>query len=267
MTMRSSALSDTSEIEGYGYMHQNSSRVIGLGLWGEMTDDGSTYSLTAFNEDYSPSNTFPMNYGDSWIETSYGTGEINYIVTMDYEYWDTSYYEIDAWGQIILPIGTFDALRVKKRHHRHQISDHFLFGFDKFEREFGWQWYCYEVGFAGSWMGPKDTLDNLPDSTFTIGKLSYQIANSMLSISEKEAKPAKVEILTYPNPFNSSISILTDDNADISIFDLNGKCILRNSLPSGVFRWQPKGDLTSGIYIIEIESHNGRIQKQVFYIG
>ena len=82
-------------------------------------------------------------------------------------------------------------------------------------------------------------------------------------------------INVYPNPFNPSavINIKIDEminNADINIYDLNGKLI--ENIYSGSFNpgdydfiWSPQS-LASGKYFISLESRKATTVKELIYI-
>ena len=68
-----------------------------------------------------------------------------------------------------------------------------------------------------------------------------------------ENKITKLELQTYPNPFNSSINIICNDDSDkIEIIDIKGKVIktIETSDKRQTYTWQPMADIPSGVYTI-----------------
>jgi len=279
-------ITDTTDLEGWGFSKIDPNYVEGLGLYGTLESDGSTYELATFNDTYTHSHDFPIDMSDSWIEATSGGGFIvAFGFTIDYDVQDTNWYNVDGYGQIVLPSGTFDALRITKRHWRHSHSSHILFGFDKTERRFSYIWACTELGFAVTYEGPIDSTGGMPDSTFTTGKLTMQIANSSLGVAENPAIPDDFGVYAYPNPFNSSVNLgfrgvargeAAQGQVGIQIFDISGKLVSDLPLPPAIelsrepvgslesstaggatpLVWIPDESLPSGVYYLKMV-HNG----------
>ncbi len=116
------------------------------------------------------------------------------------------------------------------------------------------------------------------------------------------AKPAKMEISAYPNPFNSAVSITAPAGAEIEIFDVNGRRVaelprlaslgtpsqakgnsplFKEGWPeAGVFLsegarlsptahsyvWRPEGNLGSGIYFVRATMGVESMTKRIVYL-
>ncbi|MGC9314036.1 MAG: hypothetical protein ACP5G4_00245, partial [bacterium] len=244
------------------------------------------------------------DYMDSWIETIEGGGSVKVdLLTINYNYEDTNWYNADGYGTIDLPTGTYDALRVKKRHWRHSWSTHWLFGFDKVERRVSYIWFCTDLGTAVTFAGPIDSTGGQPDSTFTTGDLTLQVFNNSLQVAERIAKPSSISISAYPNPFNSAVSIAIDAHVgaihelplQIDIFDVNGRMVdvigiydqpviarheaIFHKNPkdchglrprndnAGEFLWRPDPSIPSGVYLMRATALNGACaSKRIVYL-
>ena len=105
--------------------------------------------------------------------------------------------------------------------------------------------------------------------------------NSHWLNSEKNIKntlPGGIELYTYPNPFNPLMKINfylpVRENVDLKLFDMRGRLI--ESIVSGDYRegnhllsWSPSSTgfrLSNGIYIVELNTPNQRINKKVLYL-
>jgi len=105
------------------------------------------------------------------------------------------------------------------------------------------------------------------------------------SIDETEAfSPDGYHLRTHPNPFNSAVSISAPEDADIEIFDLNGRCIdvipdsdresggATKNLDSRFHGndktvvWQPSENIGSGVYLVRATVGDGEITKRVVYL-
>jgi hypothetical protein len=71
-------------------------------------------------------------------------------------------------------------------------------------------------------------------------------------------KPDEHTISSYPNPFNSAVSINTTPYAEIVIYDIQGRTIASISANAyGKALWEPRSDVGSGLYFIKssIDGH------------
>jgi hypothetical protein len=290
----SHAVTDTSDTELWLFYRVEPDGVTPLGLYGSYESTTSTDGeLSIIDEAHSLMFDFPVEYTDSWVEASNGTGHIVYgsFVNIDYDYQDTVWHTVDGYGQIILPIGTFEALRIKKFHWNHSHSDHMLFGFDKTKRTFEYSWICTELGVAAMFTGPTDSTGGMPDSMFTTGNVSFQISNSSLGVIETR-HPCYLSITTCPNPFNSAVTIFVETlhatSLQIEVFDIAGRRVetLRPSATSldkggtepvplnkgdvaqrqGVYVWQPDATIGSGVYLVRAKVGDRNITKRIVYL-
>jgi len=75
-------------------------------------------------------------------------------------------------------------------------------------------------------------------------------------------KVENYDVQVYPNPFNSSVKIIAEPSASISIYDIQGRFV---DLLDSPF-WLPDKSLKSGMYFIKINSAEHRITKRVVYL-
>ncbi|MBN1754639.1 T9SS type A sorting domain-containing protein [bacterium] len=263
------SVTESTETEGWGFYYYTSSYVDPLGLYGYHITD-ATYELWGFNDSYSHAYTWPVNIGDSWVEYSAGggTGRAG-LISVDYVYQDTMWHRVDGYGQVVLPIGTFDALRIIRRHWRHNFSDDWLFGFDRTLRDWSYAWVVTELGIAVTFTSPSDTTGSYPDSTFTVGKLTFQISNSAVGIRE-QLLPDEIETKIFPNPFNAACTIqLTglQPFGTLDIFDVNGIMVDKLIVNPGVQEviWAPS-NLGSGVYFLRNTRNNSYLVAKIIYV-
>ena len=104
-------------------------------------------------------------------------------------------------------------------------------------------------------------------------------------IEDFQEKPEEIEIVSYPNPFNSSCIITISDSRDlmhrtptnIEIYDIRGN-IVATSLPhrdmgseqgkQWIYVWKPSEKVSSGIYFVRVigETNSFISTKRIIYI-
>ncbi len=112
-----------------------------------------------------------------------------------------------------------------------------------------------------------------------INGLQYGTITSVKS-NIKTTAPTDFDLLpNYPNPFNArtiiSFNISTEQTVTISIYDLLGRrvsTLLSQKMPSGTHRvsWNGKNDngeeLSSGVYIYQLQSQSGTKQRKMLMV-
>ncbi len=88
--------------------------------------------------------------------------------------------------------------------------------------------------------------------------------SAFLSTAVRENARAENEfrLNVYPNPFNVATRISGPKNAPIRIYDIRGRFI--EQLSTDV--WAPRSSLSSGVYVILIQSADQRLSRQVLYL-
>ena len=94
--------------------------------------------------------------------------------------------------------------------------------------------------------------------------------------SDNEIKKVKMHSFCYPNPFNSSINILFQENkldqSELSIYSINGKEVYSSTISAkqNYFIWnglsQRGMPLSSGTYLIQIRMNNNITNEKIVLI-
>lgn len=79
-------------------------------------------------------------------------------------------------------------------------------------------------------------------------------------VSEINTENFKIEV--YPNPFNSTVQIGAPNDAQLFIYDINGRLI--DELKSPV--WTPHNSVGSGIYILRVFFNNKMLHTGILYL-
>ncbi len=122
---------------------------------------------------------------------------------------------------------------------------------------------------------------DFPVSAFAIavtwfhGVMVYQDSLASYVPERKLEIPAGGDIVSYPNPFHSSITIaseaLPESDERISVVDMLGKeiAVLKRTgdgISSPEIEWTPDANVPSGTYFIKVVSSGNEIMKPVIYM-
>ena len=122
------------------------------------------------------------------------------------------------------------------------------------------------------------SMSSNPNNSYGYGIMNAGNAKEyypIVSIDDKEINPRAINILSsYPNPFNSSISIAISIDEiyhlDIDVLSLDGKVVsnIYNKIPDSRkidFKWNPE-ILPSGIYFLRASYKGNKEYRKVTYI-
>jgi len=107
-----------------------------------------------------------------------------------------------------------------------------------------------------------------PNNKTTIFRACMDFLSNEYGVDEAPLKPSDMAIFAYPNPFNSTVSIVglttpVDVVSVIEIFDVSGRSIARFTTQSTTAEWSPDGSVGSGLYLIR-ESSTGRTCRAIY---
>jgi len=182
----------------------------------------------------------------------------------------TSDFNVDAWGEATIPMGTYDALRL-------QIEETTVTEFYA---------YCSSsLGLGGGWypvptqLFPSETeISNLyqwwandPSVKFMLAELEVDSVNNVefvtfltntqiSSVSNLES----IKVNVYPNPTSTdyiTIELLDDQNASLKLIDALGKVVLEES-----FNYTTQLDMSvfaKGIYYLILKTDEQSVTKKI----
>ena len=177
--------------------------------------------------------------------------------------------EVDGWGTLITPFGTFNTLRVKSTTY---ATDTIYITSLSFGTQIVQQ-PTVEYKWIGTNSGiPYLTINASADSIPVVTSVSYRDSlRQTISIGVKPLASNFSDLAIYPNPMNAqSVITFTQEqggNVEIELYDANGKLI--RSLQKGFL---PKGfnvyplDLSkdkAGLYFVRIKNESSSITKKV----
>ena len=70
----------------------------------------------------------------------------------------------------------------------------------------------------------------------------------------------------YPNPAKSAITVRNDENVIgiVRLFDITGRVVFERNVNAHLFHMD-RGDLNSGVYLMEINFDNSKITKKIMF--
>lgn len=194
---------------------------------------------------------FPLNFGDGDTSNSAYTIDLTSTLGLYYSVQRERVNEVDGWGSLTTPFGTFNALRVKTTiNERDSVFVDSLgigFGFAVPER--------YEYKWLGS--GQKLPLLQIDASQVGVSQIRYRdMYRSPLAVTEV-ANEIYAEV--YPNPahdvFAVKLNSSKDQELNFNLCDMNGRTVLseiKNAAAGfNLFSFQCN-QLSSGNYLLKI---------------
>ncbi|MDZ7741188.1 MAG: T9SS type A sorting domain-containing protein [Bacteroidota bacterium] len=216
---------------GYLYIERNNDRMALIGLAVEID------TLGEIRADVTPAQSmveFPLEYGNTYSGTSSMVLSFDYsqpgvdsiMVKMN----TAENREADAWGQMTIPMGTYNALRV---HHTATIIDSiwiktaftgwtFVSTFETAVESYNW--WSIDAG-----TGYVIATTNLEESR-AVESVTYLKAEVTQGTSEFSIDNVNAEI--YPNPVSNQLNIEfeRDFTGSVQIIDLAGRIIVQKQI-------------------------------------
>ena len=193
---------------------------------------GSTPTLLAYSNAETITK-FPVTFEDTWIDSfafKFGSSDI--------EFMGTGIYEVDGYGTLILPNGTYDNV----------IRIHKIWSTPGWNDEVH-KYFYYSPDYYYSLLRMNK---NEADTYYQTNPISI-----VTSSIEEDHKPDKVKI--SPNPistyFELKIELETESTVDIKVYSINGQNILSKSgveFKNGVHYLKIEKYLESGYYVIQL---------------
>ncbi len=223
-------------------------------------DSLGVYSLVNFYRRYDYFLMMPrqFNIGDTWIisniETTYDIGGGYRCIERHSDY----VFETSIVESVLLDMGTFyNCLKIESASyqtitimfHSDTSSDTLI------KHPPGYSICAPNVGNILSF-----SIDR-GETVYTSVVIDYKIAGI---IESEKPQVCELEILAYPNPFNSSCRIDVNRSSEIEILDTKGRVIYRSK--DAHFIWKPDRNIRSGIYFVRASNGEVSITKRILYL-
>lgn len=216
---------------------------------------------------------FPSTYNDSYFNSSRAFGEFPFAFTGIDSARVISLKEkqvdVDAWGTLIIPFGTFNVIRVKEEIIQYDTIDIHTTGFPPL---IPGEWQNFQTDETHStkysfWANGVGFPVMEIDSIHATGEVNVTWLLQTPEVGMKEQFAAN-NSMVYPNPAKDVVTIKLAQNAEatIEITDVLGKQVklLANQKIASTLN---VADLTQGIYVYKVTYANGKAESGRFVIS
>jgi len=233
-----------------------------VGVYGDLLENGSNTAL-AFNP-YQRQLTFPSTYGTTFtnvstlnlkLEDIEGTDSVIVSVITH------RFSEMDAWGNITTPFGTFPAIRQHIKDSTIQTATAYLFGFPVFNQS--------ETAVSHSYSFYSDAQN----ARYVLLQYNYDAESDVLSgVQWQMAAPvlnsvddSKNDYVLFPNPSSNLVNIKSENpiHGELIVFDVLGQIIYQQNLKNTNFTSVDVSSWNSGVYFFQITSENSRTTRKI----
>jgi hypothetical protein len=247
--------------DSYSFYDRNNNEFKQVGIGSTLNGIQTPFRFQDDDEIYK----FPLNYGN--IDTSTAKYNIDIPNLVTYTYNHTRINEVDGWGKIILPIDTFEVIRMKStlRIRDSIYIDSLNFGFG-FNRPIETQYI---------WLAKERKIPVLQINTRRVGGNNVFVSSSFYQDKEPPnaifEKIKREEILVFPNPVKNSFVVKSGNIQwqKISLIDNSGKIysltveeISAEKIKIDISKYK----LSSGWYILSLENANSVSQKLIMIL-
>lgn len=196
---------------------------------------------------------FPINYGDSYTTRGRFDQDLNPIYDAQWRQKRQHEVEVDGWGQITTPLGTFDALRIK---HTIEEQDSMYVSVNSFG-----MWLPInvptQVNYEWRTQSEKSPLvrvkTNIVQGNEVVRSIQFR-DNNIVSVDEFLSK----ETMIYPNPVRSELNVTAEANfSNYEILSLDGKLIQTGAFQNAI----SCESIQNGMYLLRLKSESGTITK------
>lgn len=190
----------------------------------------------------------PLAYGNTWTGTYFLDIDLNPAYDAIFRRHQDRSSEVDGWGTITTPFGTFDAVRVKSDL---SFNDSIYLDF------IGWQALPTPDQHEYTWWTNDQKIPIMKIVTTgggaeVITKVEFKDKDRNLA---SVANETLVEFSVYPNPASESVQISAQNLEAITIVDASGRIVHNQSQLSPVHLVDVK-NWDAGMYVIQASTGN-----------
>jgi hypothetical protein len=245
------------------YTKKTNDSVTSVGYSMNVTYNGNTLNVPFQSDTIETRYKFPLAFGNTHFSRGASTVDFNPIYNAIWVQHRTRFTEVDGYGSITTPFGTFDALRI--RHDIDEIDSLFL------ELPFiGATWVPLDIpaSYEYEWWtnGQKEPLLRIRTSdvfgTETVTAIEYRdiYRPEFAQIEDVES----VNVVVAPNPASDVLFLESSHKMNkISLMDAAGR-IVYTQICNGLGNlYLPVSDVDRGLYSLIIQTEVGGVIKRI----
>jgi len=231
-----------------GFVKISSSKVENVGIGIKL--NGFDVPMTAEEKDMQYQ--LPMNYTDTWTSNSYFNVDLNPAMDAIFIRHQYRNSEVDGWGELITPFGTFEVLRVRSElSYDDSVYVDFGFGGTWFELptpdQVEYTWWSTGNKIAVLKVVTQNILGNE-----TITQVEFKDKDrNLLNI---ENPSAEFEGKLFPNPATNVVHLTCQPEVTgVAIFSITGQLIYQSTLTDAYIEIDVSA-FASGVYTVQLIS-------------
>lgn len=199
---------------------------------------------------------YPLNYGDTWHDTSFYTVPANHQHTFL-----SQYHTADAYGTLITPAGTFT--NTIRMHVTSYLADTHFVSTPVFVQYFRTEdYYWYEPG-THRWLLGIHKLVDSADAIESIARVTFSTPTALVGVADVGANK---EVSVFPNPASSVFHVALPagyEEADIALTDMTGRVLTSAPGKRGLQREVPVLGLPPGVYMMQVRKGVTEVVRKV----
>ncbi len=236
----------------WAYFNKNTADLQVMGFVGDIFGTGAVTTVQ-----FNPSETlikFPANYQDVLVDTSSLELIIDTIKVVQTTY---KTVDIDAWGSIVIPLGTYDALRFNITKIENQDIYLDVFGNwvliqSQVDTVYSYEWWSNDVNIGL----PLVSFDWNVDSMAIDGDVEF--AEFVNNVSAQNINNFSENVSVFPNPVQDVLHI-SGDVVSVEIININGEKIYSMEFVDTNNKTIDMGNNPKGIYLLRLKTKDNKI--------
>ena len=262
-----------SQFGGYAFANIGTNKVELIGYTGDFQGFGIPVNIVYSNPQtiLEFPTTFGMTYKDTSVFRSTFPGPAQFFAYVDsvrISHYGTSQSEVDAWGSITTPLGTFDILRNKTV----ETSRDSIFGIKQGSPLLG-NWTLIPFALLGVQIS-NPVVNNTTTYDYLSKEKGYYVVRLVIDNSDGSTQSLRYlttpgagfedlsqvsTVMVFPNPANEVLNIEYTGNsaAKATLFDVTGKVVANQEIALGVNSINTSA-LQNGFYFIKVENAKGQ---------
>jgi hypothetical protein len=243
---------DSVAAEVWNYVQTTSTQVLHLGDYieaGMLTDTVRLY------KDYEPDRyvtPLPLEMGAQWKDSFYRADTIDTAGLINIQIWSVGHSEVDAWGTVIVPAGSFNALRVITYDTTISLFTFFIPQEPDTSRTIGYTWVAADVGTVAHIVSSEDETDpEFEDAETYVVMVDYKgnaVGESPGASPTPHMRVAGNKVyFSLPQPGEVELDIYNAAGCRATL-------LYRGALSAGEHSLPLPADLTSGVYFLRIKT-------------